>query len=583
MRYSNVHESFLDFIKERKKKETQNVINRIQNFLNKNPQYGYDVDFLLPGLCPLKKMAESIVVTEKYLRNLIRTINYNTIKLFRVNAKLWKGDLVVLMPTEDSSKKFSRSSFKPSIDSFSDYLRDLENYPKRKRYSRRSDYDYSYGYRRKYESHVSESFFSDFISWVKGGSVNKEDINFDNAIFQITHFLVKYPGYDYDKQNDIPGFIFLTSLANAIQVPYDTLLEVFKQNKFENAEMVKFKLEGIEGPVIIFGKPSVERKAQWDSWNSDLTSKSQEEMENIVHAASQVDQTPKNVDIPEEQPETKAPQAAPDVTSKPAVEMIDETKKEKIIQSTVESLLMVFKKVKKESLSSIQRILIKTSESISEENNMILLKDFVSTLFVNDLEYLKSSTVLSELFIEKDGQKKLKDDLSEATIGIKLSNFIWNDVNTINKLIEFYKSSVEVIDAEKIDVEKEEEVVEPKQSEREISATEDILRTGEFLKKSLESLKEKSSKTENKTFKEILEDSEYDDSVMLALKGIIKDFPNFSDDKKKSLINNVFIEYKNKPNTYFITQNIDPAVNIFTDYLLNEIPDILSKKIEDNI
>ena len=585
MRYSNVHESFFDFLKDKKEKERKGVINRIQNFLNNNPQYGYDAQFLLPGLCPLKKMAESVVISEKNLRNLIKDINYDSIKLFRLKSKIWTGDVVALMPTENSKHKMVSKSFKASIDSFSDYLQDFDNYPKRRRYTKRYSDDYALRYPRRNNRYVSESFFSDFMSWMKDGSAKKDDINFENALFQITHFLVKYPGYDYDKQNDIPGFIFLTTLAQSIQIPYDSLIEVFKQNKFENAEIVNFKMDGIEGPIVVFGKPSVERKTQWDSWNAELQSKSEEEIESIAFVASDIEDDIKQEVIDTPKPQTKDIQSEITPEVKANVDVIDESKKEKIIQATIESLSTVFNKVKKDSLNISQKTLLNLFERMSEENTTKVLKQFLSFLFENNSEYLKNSSFSNELFVESNNKKILKTDLNENTIGIKLSNFIWTDIPTIKTLIEYYQTYSDISnDVTELETE---ETLDPEVKVREISNTENIIRMSQFLKMVLKSLKEKMSTISTGPLMDlnvnsILKDSNGNEQVTLAIKNIIQDFPTFSNEDKKKL-NTVFIEYKDNPNTYFITQNLDSATPIFTDYLINDIPDIFAKTIEESI
>jgi hypothetical protein len=128
---------------------------------------------MLPGLCPLKKMAESMVISEKKLKGFIHSINYDSMKLYRVNSKIWKGDVVALMPTEKTKGISFTKSYNPSIESFYDYVVGYENYPKRRKRSSSKYYYDRYGNRRQYESHVSESFFSDFMSWLKGDDVEK--------------------------------------------------------------------------------------------------------------------------------------------------------------------------------------------------------------------------------------------------------------------------------------------------------------------------------------------------------------------------------------------------------------------------
>lgn len=579
MRYSNIHESFFDFLKDKKKKETESIINRMQNFLNNNPQFGYDAKLLLPGLCPLKKMAESIVLSEKYLKNFIKTINYDTIKLFRVNSKIWTGDLVVLMPTEKSSTKRLTKSYNPSIDSFYDYLRDMESFPKKRKYTRKTDYNYPYSYRRQYENHVSESFFSDFMSWMKGGNVNKEEINFDNAIFQTTHFLVTYPGYDYDKQNDTPGFIFLASLANAIQIPYNSLLELFKQNKFENAEIINFKMEGIEGPVVVFGKPSIDRKSQWDSWNAELQSKSEEEIEIIANVATEVEKEIKQEEVTTKKTEDASAETAPEVEIKST--SIDNKRIEKIAESTIESLFAIIKDIKKPMLDFSQKTLINILDSLSEEIKTKLLKEFITNLFTTDLDYLKSRATSKKIFNEENGQMILKTDISDMTIGVILSGLIWGDSETIKKLIEFYQSSNVTSGNEKFEIEKEIETPTVKEEETEPSVTENILRTTEFSKKVLKNLKALSSNEDNK-LSNLIKDSKNDDSTILAIKDAILKFPNLSASEKGDLLNSVFIEFKKTPNTYFVTKNLEAASEIFANYLFNQMSELIINKIEEN-
>jgi len=524
-------------------------------------------------------MAESIVLSEKNLKNFIKTIKYDTIKLFRVNSKIWTGDLVVLMPTEKSSTQRLTKSYNPSIDSFNDYLRDMESYPRKRKYTRKTDYNYPYGYRRQYESHVSESFFSDFMSWMKGGNVNKEEINFDNAIFQTTHFLVTYPGYDYDKQNDTPGFIFLASLANAIQIPYNSLLELFKQNKFENAEIINFKMEGIEGPVVIFGKPSVERKFQWDSWNAELQSKSEEEIETIANVASEVEKEIKQEEVFAEKTEDATTPTTPEVEIKST--SIDNKRIEKIAESTIESLFAIIKDIKKPMLDFSQKTLINILDSLSEEIKTKLLKEFITNLFTTDLDYLKSRATSKKIFNEENGQMILKTDISDMTIGVILSGLIWSNSETIKKLIEFYQSSNVTSGNEKFEIEKEIETPTVKEEETEPSVTENILRTTEFSKKVLKNLKALSSNEDNK-LSNLIKDSKNDDSIIIAIKDAILKFPNLSASEKGGLLNSVFIEFKKTPNTYFVTKNLEAASEIFANYLFNQMSELIINKIEEN-
>ncbi len=587
MRYSNVSESFFDFLKNRKKKEIDNVVSRIQNFLDMNPQFGFDSKHMLPGLCPLKKMAESIVVSEKYLKNFIKSINYETMKMFRVNSNIWNGDLVVLMPTTKSKDPKFTKSYSPNIDSLHDYLVGFEDYPKRRRRRSSSKYYYDrYGNRREYKSYVSESFFSDFMSWIKGGDVDSEEINYDNAIFQVTHFLVKYPGYDYDQQNNTPGFIFLTTLANAVQIPYESLLKLFKNNRFENSEIINFKLDTIEGPIVIFGKPPVDRKTQWDSWNAELQGKTEDQIEDIANASVEAEEEVKGE---EEQKVSATQPITPEIkdTSKEKLEDIKKTEPtlssdlvEKISNFTTEAFLeAVIKRAKKDSASVKQRMILNIFETIDEENGRKILNNFIKDILVNKFDYLKSSNLSDKLFQVKDNQKVIKSDLSLETLATKLSNFIWTDETILQELIKLSKDSNDVssedlsnIESEIKNQEKDKQGTEKKSEPTQIQNT---IQTANFSKLVLEKLKSKVDAKTTPQISEIITSSDNEDDIVTTIKTIIYNFSKFPDDKRAKLLGNVFSEFKNKPGTYYISNDLEKASEIFSDYLISEDPSIL--------
>ena len=152
-------------------------------------------------------------------------------------------------------------------------------------------------------------------------------------------------------------------------------------------------------------------------------------------------------------------------------------------------------------------------------------------------------------------------------------------------MIEYYQTSSDI--SNDVTELKTEETPEPEVKVREISNTENIVRMSQFLKMVLKSLKEKISTISTGPLMDmkvnsILKDSNLDEQVTLAIKSIIQDFPTFSS-KDKNKLSTVFIEYKDNPNTYFITQDLDSATPIFTDYLINDIPDIFAKTIEESI
>ena len=104
MRYSNVHESFLDFLKDKSKKEYKKTLERIEIFLNSNLQYGYEKSTGLPGLLPLEKLSKSIVATERHLKKVVKELNIENWKVTRISSKVWSGDVLVLLPSTKAGK-----------------------------------------------------------------------------------------------------------------------------------------------------------------------------------------------------------------------------------------------------------------------------------------------------------------------------------------------------------------------------------------------------------------------------------------------------------------------------------------------
>ena len=585
MRYSNIHESFFDFIKAKKKEEINSLLNRIQNFLDKNLQYGFDSNFMLPGLCPLKKMAESIVITEKKLKNFIKSINYDTMKLYRVNSKIWNGDVVVLMPTKTTKGKSFNKSYNPSIESFYDYLNQYQEYPTRRRYTKKKYYDPYGNYRyRSRSSFVSESFFSDFMSWLKGGEVEKEELNVDNAIFQLTHFLVKYPGYDYDKQNDTPGLIFLTTLANSIQIPYNLLLDFFKKNNFENSEIINFRLGDIEGPVVVFGKPSVDRKSQWDSWNAELSAKSEEDLQDIADASVNIEkEIQKDLEI-ESEKQTSQKVEPEEVVNKPdevVSSTIDSNTISKISTSCGETFInVIIKRVKADSSSPKQKMLLNIFNSLAEDDKGKLIEDFVKNLLTNQFDYLKSTNISDKIFDEINNQKIVKKDIGNETIAVHISNLIWSDPKTLQMILDFYKSSENNYTSINIKTEPDIEVEKEDVKETEPSATENIMRNAKFSKKVLEQLKLNVT-DKNSELYEIINNPSYEDDIIKAIRLLVENVSKFSDSEKSQVIGNVFIEYSNEPNKFFVKKDINSASELFSIFIITIISDMFLQKIKE--
>lgn len=239
MRYSNIQESFFDFLKFIDEKEEKRIIARVEEFMNTNPDFTYDLEFNLPGLCPIERIAQSLAINEGKLRKVLKKVAKATdaIGIAKISSKVWSGDVLVTLNV-GSGVRFKSSRGGSSY---------------KRTYRGDSVYD-----SREY---VNESFLSSLKkAFGFGTSVEKEEL--DNAALEVVKFLYDRPVYDYHKKSDTPGLIFVSLLSEKkyTDVPFKTLEELFKSDTLDNCDVVNFKYKDIEGPVVVFGKPSISRK-----------------------------------------------------------------------------------------------------------------------------------------------------------------------------------------------------------------------------------------------------------------------------------------------------------------------------------
>lgn len=250
MRYSNIQESFFDFLRFVSDDEEKRIIQRVDEYLNNNPDFTYDLEFNLPGLCPIERIAQSLVINEGKLRKVLKNVakKTNAIGIASVSSKVWSGDVLISL-NSDGNFKLKSSSYKRSG------VRESEN---------DSDNNSS--------AYLNESFLSALKkTFGFGTSIDKEEL--DNAALEVVKFLYDRPVYDYHKKSDTPGLIFLSLLSEDkyTSIPFKTLEELFKSDVLENCEIVKFKYKDIEGPLVIFGKPDVSRKEYLIEHTADFT------------------------------------------------------------------------------------------------------------------------------------------------------------------------------------------------------------------------------------------------------------------------------------------------------------------------
>ncbi len=634
MKYSNVHESFLDFLKDRKNKEYKKTLERIQIFLKNNQQYGYEISTGLPGLCPLEKLSQTIVASEKQLKKVIREMNIENLKITRISSKVWSGDVLVVLPSEKIGKEYGKYTQNYNLSAFSSHLQ---------------DYGYgSYRTKRKRKTGVSfnESIFSDFIDYLSGDSDSDADAvesNMDNAYVQVTRFLVKYPYFDFDKTSDTPGLIFLSSLSRNIQIPVKTLSKLFKSKKFENADVVEISVSGIEGPVVVFGNPPFNRIQLLNSWETELKSMSPEEINQAIDSSKEIEkelstelpkeEMPVDSDVSTDVVETPTTETPTTKTSKSdeiiinvdiPYEITDEEnqkRKEEIVKETTEAIIRLMKDKPKNAQSvkpELTRVYGPLSRSSYDESRSII-SNFITKLL--DEAIIDSSDVIerNELVNKVIKKSEKRDDFyyfmeSEDgySLGLELSTIINNSNKILDSFFNFYmenRNKSEVEDASKgIASSKEaipsKEITEPEQKSVQpksdlIVNVEDEQKRGpkgdagrqynssNFLKELFEqsTIIEQIITNPNEIQKELMEVLKNSNKKQI-IEGnslLIMDLIESPDDVfKNQLLNKVFIPYKDKPNEYFFMSKTSEAVTFYLKVIFDNYAKMLLDILKEN-
>jgi hypothetical protein len=287
MRYSNVYESFFDFLVGMSDKDIKDILIRLDRFISENPNYSFDNKYNLPGLCPIERIGQSIVITPEKLRKAIKIVNkkVDDIDIYTIKGKLWRGDVLVLADSDVSSKR-KKTVYQPQWDNYFEnplfYQRQYKrNYGKRtkKNYYDSNYFDRQYynpkhydsRYKFAFEHKTNEGRISDFIQFLNkdSGSSSSIDYNIELSLFKIYYFLENNKSYDYDKKSDTPGIIFLSMLSEYTSVPYKELQHIIEKGLIPNAESVRYNYGSIDGPVILFYKPHEDRvKSYKDKFES---------------------------------------------------------------------------------------------------------------------------------------------------------------------------------------------------------------------------------------------------------------------------------------------------------------------------
>lgn len=250
MRYSNIQESFFDFLKFVSEDEEKRIIQRVDEFMNNNPDFTYDMEFNLPGICPIERIAQSLVINEGKLRKVLKNLakRTDTIGVATINSKVWSGDVLITLN--------AGSNFKTKTSSY-------------KRGGMRESLDNSVSNSGAY---LNESFLSSLKKTFGFASkIDKEEL--DGAALEVVKFLYDRPIYDYHKKSDTPGLIFVSLLSEEkyTNIPFKTLEELFKSEILDNCDVIKFKYKDIEGPLVVFGKPPISRKEYLTENTADFT------------------------------------------------------------------------------------------------------------------------------------------------------------------------------------------------------------------------------------------------------------------------------------------------------------------------
>ena len=268
----SLFETFSDFIRDRDDIEHQGLVDRIYKFLSNNSQFSYDSGSNLPGLVPLERIAQEIVVQEPKLRRFFRASKYDGAKLVKVRSDVWDGDVIAFFATASGSRYQTFNNFRGRGYDFDyDRYRDpyLDGYRRR---SRRRDY-YDRDVRPtpgspKY-SRANESLFSDFMNSLRSVGSKAQMYDANEVLGRMLYFLKLNPEFDYHELSDTPGLIFVTLLSQYTKVPHKVLVDFFNRTPLPNSTVIDFKVSDLRGPVIVFNRPQTSREEAWAMWSGE--------------------------------------------------------------------------------------------------------------------------------------------------------------------------------------------------------------------------------------------------------------------------------------------------------------------------
>lgn len=445
MRYSNVHESFLDFLKDKSKKEYKKTLERIEIFLNSNLQYGYEKSTGLPGLLPLEKLSKSIVATERHLKKVVKELNIENWKVTRISSKVWSGDVLVLLPSTKAGKEYGKYANNYAIDPFSSYLQQYDYGSYKTQRPRKQTGRYMY-----------ESIFSDFMDYLTGDKdMDRPEYSLDNAYVQVTRFLVKYPYFDFDKATDTPGLLFLSTLSKSINIPMKALEKLFKKEKFENADIVNISVAGIEGPVVIFGNPPYNREQLLKSWQEEIQQTPKEEIAKAIDSTEEIESenTPKlrTIPIPPEEPskDEEKEVSTEKQTMSSSYEISDEEnakRKEILVNEITDAILFGVKKGKANTPEQ-QRVYIQIKSINSNVKKKELVSIFISKLLDDiisgSIESVSPENLKSKILLKsKQIPNSYYFNISDGDVGISFAKMMNDNSEILNHFLTYLQSSI---------------------------------------------------------------------------------------------------------------------------------------------
>ena len=444
MRYSNVHESFLDFLKDKSKKEYKKTLERIEIFLNSNLQYGYEKSTGLPGLLPLEKLSKSIVATERHLKKVVKELNIENWKVTRISSKVWSGDVLVLLPSTKAGREYGKYANNYAIDPFSNYLQQYDYGSYKTQRPRKQTGRYMY-----------ESIFSDFMDYLTGDKdMDKPEYSLDNAYVQVTRFLVKYPYFDFDASTDTAGLLFLSTLSKSINIPMKVLEKLFKKEKFENADITKISISGVEGSVVVFGNPPYNREQILKSWQEEIQQTPRQEIVKAIDSTEEIESENtlklRTIPIPSEEPsndgEKEVPTEKETISSSYEISNEENAKRKEIIVNNITDTILFGVKTGKPKSNEGQRV-YKFIESINSDfKKRELVSTFIGKILdeivSGSIESLTPENLKSKIFLKSKQVPNFYYFNVNDESGVEFVNIMNDNSEILNDFITYLSSSI---------------------------------------------------------------------------------------------------------------------------------------------